>query len=188
MPGSACQVTLLGTADWAESGGRGPKSASARPGPCTRPRSADALTRRELPSGPTSGRRTPRSSRRDADGGDGQATTVGCGGSSLTPGLGRMVPRRAHRAGPIAELLGGGSEHTRCPRHRLIGRAHWRPCPLAPPPWSSDAAAGSTRRWWPACPTPTTTRYVPMDMPANCQSVRHGTPRSTSQLPMRSRH
>jgi hypothetical protein len=25
-----------------------------------------------------------------------------------------------------------------------------------------------------------------MDMPANCQSVRHGTPRSTSQLPMRS--
>jgi hypothetical protein len=32
---------------WAESGGRGPKSASARPGPCTRPRSADALTRRE---------------------------------------------------------------------------------------------------------------------------------------------
>ena len=32
---------------------RGPKSASARPGPCTRPRSADALTRREIPSGPT---------------------------------------------------------------------------------------------------------------------------------------
>jgi hypothetical protein len=29
---------------------------------------------------------------------------------------------------------------------------------------------------------------VPMDMPAICQSVRHGTPRSTSQLPMRSRH
>ena len=28
---------------------RGPKSASARPGPCTRPRSADALTRREIP-------------------------------------------------------------------------------------------------------------------------------------------
>ena len=31
----------------------GPKSASARPGPCTRPRSADALTRREIPPGPT---------------------------------------------------------------------------------------------------------------------------------------
>ena len=31
------------------------------------------------------------------------------------------------------------------------------------------------------------TRCVPMDMPAICQSVRHGTPRSTSQLPMRSR-
>jgi hypothetical protein len=30
---------------------RGPKSASARPGPCTRPRSADALTRQELPPG-----------------------------------------------------------------------------------------------------------------------------------------
>jgi hypothetical protein len=32
---------------------RGPKSASARPGPCTQPRSADALTRREIPPGPT---------------------------------------------------------------------------------------------------------------------------------------
>jgi hypothetical protein len=70
-----------------------------------------------------------------------------CGRSSLTPGPGRMVPRRAHRAGPIAELLGGGSELTRCPRHRLIGRAYRRPCPTAPPTrrrtrWPDRAGAG----------------------------------------------
>jgi fatty acid/phospholipid biosynthesis enzyme len=39
-----------------------------------------------------------------------------------------------------------------------------------------------------AClPNADTTRCMPMDMPAICQSVRYGTPRSTSQLPMRSR-
>jgi hypothetical protein len=37
-------------------------------------------------------------------------------GLHLDPGSGRMVPRRAHRAGPITALLGGGSELTRCPR------------------------------------------------------------------------
>ena len=71
-------------------------------------------------------------------------------GLHLDPGVGPDGPASGHRAGPIAELLGGGSELTRCPRHRLIGRAHWRPCPLAPPPWSLDAAAGSGRRGWPA--------------------------------------
>jgi hypothetical protein len=40
----------------------------------------------------------------------------GLGGLQLDLGPGRMVPRRAHRAGPIAELLGGDSELTRCPR------------------------------------------------------------------------
>jgi hypothetical protein len=60
----------------------------------------------------------------------------------LDPGSDRMVPRRAHRAGPVAELLGGGSELTRCPRRTgSSGRAYWRPCPMAPPPCSSDAAA-----------------------------------------------
>jgi hypothetical protein len=159
--------------------GRDPAPGRVRPMP---------LTRRELPSGPkTPGvKLVPLAATPVA--GTARRRPAAAGAPPLTPGVGPDGPASGHRAGPIAELLGGGSEHTRCPRHRLIGRAHWRPCPLAPPPWSSDAAAGSGRRWWPACPTPTTTRCVPMDMPANCQSVRHGTPRSTSQLPMRSRH
>jgi len=65
---------------------RGPGSASARPGPCTRPRSADALTRREYHPA----RQAPASSSfllaAGAVAGDGQAATGGCGGSSLTPG------------------------------------------------------------------------------------------------------
>jgi hypothetical protein len=112
---------------------RGPKSASARPGPCTRPRSADALTRREIPPGPTDARRQARSySAAGVGHRDDPRVRAACGRSSLTPGPGRTVPRRAHRAGPIAELLGGGSELTRCPRRtgssgeRIDGRARWR--------------------------------------------------------------
>jgi hypothetical protein len=80
---------------------RGPRSASARPGPCTRPRSADALTRREIPPGPTDARRQARSSsprrRRLGRPGDGRR------GLQLDPGSGRMVPmtrvgRSARRA------------------------------------------------------------------------------------------
>jgi hypothetical protein len=108
-------------------------------------------------------------------------------GAPLDPGSGRMVPRRAHRAGPITAVLGGGSELTRCPRRTGSSGASV----LAAMP--DDAAAlvvgrgGGIEPALVACRTPTTTRCVPMDMPANCQSVHHGTPRSTSQLPMRSR-
>ena len=110
---------------------RGPKSASARPGPCTRPRSADALTRRELPSGPTSGRRTPRSSRRDADGGDGQATTVGCGGSSLTrgwAGWSRVGPTGPAQSPSCSEAAAStqGVRGTGSSGERIGGRARWR--------------------------------------------------------------
>src|SRR5215218_456310 len=67
---------------------RGPGSASARPGPCTRPRSADALTQREIPSGPKApGLKlvrprppTPASSGRPEGG------AAAGGRSSLTPG------------------------------------------------------------------------------------------------------
>jgi hypothetical protein len=63
-----------------------PKSASARPGPCTRPRSADALTRREIPPGPST-RRQGRSSPAAAPAsGDGPRAPGGRGCSTLTPG------------------------------------------------------------------------------------------------------
>jgi hypothetical protein len=126
---------------------RGPKSASARPGPCTRPRSADALARREYHPA----RQTPRSSsfvlghwRRP------QGRPQDAGGLralQLDPGS-RMAPRRAHRAGPIAELLGGDSELTRCPRRngssgeRIGGRARWRRHPGRRTRWQDRARAG----------------------------------------------
>jgi hypothetical protein len=47
---------------------------------------------------------------------DGPGRAGGLRALQLDPGSGRMVPPGAHRAGPIAELLGGGSELTRCPR------------------------------------------------------------------------
>ena len=73
---------------------RGPKSASARPGPCTRPRSADALTRRELPPGPTdTGVKGGSSSAAGAEAWDGQAAGRRLRGLQLDPGSGRMVPR-----------------------------------------------------------------------------------------------
>jgi hypothetical protein len=74
--GNSTTVTVLG-----------PKSASVRPGPCTRPRSADTLTRRELPPGPTdAGVKVvpPRRQRRRP--GTARQPTGGCGGSTLTPG------------------------------------------------------------------------------------------------------
>ena len=66
----------------------GPKSASARPGPCTRPRSADALTRRgyhparERPGVKLVRPRPPIAGQL----GTAQRRRAACGRSSLTPG------------------------------------------------------------------------------------------------------
>ena len=73
---------------------RGPKSASARPGPCTRPRSADALTRREYhPARQAPGVKLVPPRRRRRRAGTARRPAGGCGGSTLDPGSGRMVPR-----------------------------------------------------------------------------------------------
>jgi hypothetical protein len=68
-----------------------PKSASARPGPCTRPRSADALTRREYhPARQTPASRSFVLGRQVAGelGRPGGALAA-CGRSTLTPGRAR---------------------------------------------------------------------------------------------------
>jgi hypothetical protein len=73
---------------------RGPKSASARPGPCTRPRSADALTRRDYHPA----RQAPASSSfvlgRQVAGqlGRPKGLVGGLRALQLDPGSGRMVP------------------------------------------------------------------------------------------------
>jgi AraC-like DNA-binding protein len=71
----------------------GPGSASARPGPCTRPRSADALTRREYHPA----RQAPASSSfllaADTDGRGRSGDDGRLRGLQLDPGSGRMVPR-----------------------------------------------------------------------------------------------
>ena len=82
----------------ARRGVRGPKSASARPGPCTRPRSADALARREYHPA----RQTPASSsfvlgRRRRPAGTARRRPGGCGRSTLTPG--RAGRSRGHGSG-----------------------------------------------------------------------------------------
>jgi len=78
---------------------RGPKSASARPGPCTRPRSADALTQREYhPARQAAGvklvrPRPPAAGQRGRSPGE----LAACGRSSLTPG--RAGWSRGHGSG-----------------------------------------------------------------------------------------
>jgi hypothetical protein len=76
---------------------RGPKSASARPGPCTRPRSADALTRREYHPARNARRQARSSSPRRRRAETARRSTGGCGGSSLTPG--RAGWSRGHGSG-----------------------------------------------------------------------------------------
>jgi hypothetical protein len=210
----------------------GPKSASARPGPCTRPRSADALTRWELPPGPIDAgvklirTRPPAPATGTTPGG-----AAACGRSSLTPrqaGWSRLGPtgrphrraaRRRRRTHKVPEV------------HRLIGASVWAvSAPAGAAALVVGRGGGSSGRWWPACSTLTTAlghrsaiatapasasigsssastsaearpaavtverkqsgpvaRSAPMDMPAICQSAHHGTPRSTSQLPLRPR-
>jgi hypothetical protein len=78
---------------------RGPGSASARPGPCTRPRSADALTRREYhPARQRPGVKLVRP-RPPLAGQPGTARgwRAACGGSGLTPG--RAGWSRGHGSG-----------------------------------------------------------------------------------------
>ena len=73
---------------------RGPKSASARPGPCTRPRSADALTRREYhPARQAPASRSFVLGRRRRRAGTARWPTGGLRALQLDPGSGRMVPR-----------------------------------------------------------------------------------------------
>ena len=85
----------------------------------------------------------------------------GCGGLralELDPGAGRMVPRRAHRPAPspsCSEAATSSQGARGAPAHRGERMGGVR-APMAPPPWSWDAAAGSSGRWWPACPTLTT--------------------------------
>jgi hypothetical protein len=97
---------------------RGPKSASARPGPCTWPRSADALTRRELPAGPTSGRRQGRSS--SAASCRPAGTVLGLWaawrGLQLDPGSGRMVPRTRVGRSALRATAPAGRGRSRAPR------------------------------------------------------------------------
>jgi hypothetical protein len=72
---------------------RGPKSASARPGPCTRPRSADALTRREYhPARQTPGVKVVRPRPPTPASWDAEGRVGGLRALHLDPGLGRMVP------------------------------------------------------------------------------------------------
>jgi hypothetical protein len=84
---------------------RGPKSASARPGPCTRPRSADALTRREIPPGPKAPgvklvRPRPPA---PTSWGRPRALRAACGRSSLTPGRAGWSRRHGSGVPPSAQ-------------------------------------------------------------------------------------
>ena len=110
---------------------RGPKSASARPGPCARPRSADALARREYHPA----RQTPGSSsfvlgrwRRPQGRPQGAAA---CGRSSLTSG--RVGWSRVGPTGPAqspscseATASSQGARGTGSSGERIGGRARWR--------------------------------------------------------------
>ncbi len=94
---AAQQSELQGTSPrW---DGERPGSASARPGPCTRPRSADALARREYH--PARRRPASRSFVLGHVAGHRDRSEVGwaaCGRSTLTPGTGRVVPSPPDRA------------------------------------------------------------------------------------------
>jgi hypothetical protein len=74
---------------------RGPKSASARPGPCTRPRSADALTRREYhPARQAAGVKVVPPRRRRRRAGTARWASGGLRAlSTLTPGRAGWSPR-----------------------------------------------------------------------------------------------
>jgi hypothetical protein len=85
----------LGIAGCNRAAGRvpGPKSASARPGPCTRPRSADALTRREdHPARQTPASRSFVLGRRRRPAGTVRGGVGGLRALHLDPGSGRIVP------------------------------------------------------------------------------------------------
>jgi hypothetical protein len=115
----------------------GPKSALARPGPCTRPRSADALTRREYHPA----RQTPTSrSFLLAAGADGPGWSGGVWrlrGLHLDPGSGRMVRRHGSGGPPSAQQHPPGEA---LPRPAGVPRAAqapalpaWSPPPPPPP-------------------------------------------------------
>jgi hypothetical protein len=105
---------------------RGPKSASARPGPSTRPRAADPLTRRENTTRPD---KAPASRSYDPGRDAGEPGRPGgrLGGLHLDAGSGRVVPvtrvgRSALRAAPPA---GRGRSRTRavwCAAPRVSSR------------------------------------------------------------------
>jgi hypothetical protein len=67
--------------------------------------------------------------------------------------------RRPYRT--YAGLLGrGGRLAAVAEAHRAAWTRVVEGCRRAPPPWSCATVAASSRRWWPACRTPTTDRGV----------------------------
>ena len=130
---------------------RGPGSASARPGPCTRPRSAHALTRREYhPPRQTPGVKLvhPRPPTRPA------GTVLGRAGGlralHLDPGSGRVVP---------GTRVGRSALRAAAPAGR--GRCRTVPPPSSPRQANSWPAARQRRtrgtgrrRGWFAAPSP----------------------------------
>ena len=136
---------------------RGPKSASARPGPCTRPRSADALTRREYHPA----RQTPASRSYLLAAGAGHLGRPSgvwrLRGLHLDPGSGRMVPvtrvgRSALRAaapagrgrGPTSHRTGAHVHHHAPPHLELIvERTYDSGAPLR----QAGPAGRRSRRW-----------------------------------------
>jgi hypothetical protein len=131
---------------------RGRKSASARPGPCTRPRSADAPARRGYhPARQTAGVRSYLLAAVAASSGRPEGRLAACGRSSLTPGRAgwsRVGPTGPAQSPSCSEAAASSQGARGAPAQQ--GRAYWRPYPMAPPPWSSEVAAGPSRRWWPA--------------------------------------
>jgi hypothetical protein len=96
---------------------RGPKSASARPGPCTRPRSADALTRREYhPARQTPASRSVVLGRRRRRPGTAQGPAGGLRGLHLDPGSGRMVPMTRVGRSALRAAAPAGRGRSRRPR------------------------------------------------------------------------
>jgi hypothetical protein len=128
---------------------QGPGSASARPGPCTRPRSADALTRREYhPARQTPASRSFVLGRRSPASWDGPRRAGGLRALHLDPGSGRMgsrghgsgVPPSAQRHLPgeaLARRLTSICDDPFCSGCRVVG-VTTRCAAGTPPGWRDD--------------------------------------------------
>jgi hypothetical protein len=129
-PGNSTSETALG-----------PKSASARPGPCPRPRSADAFTRREYhPARQRPASRSYVLGRRRRRPGTARRPAGGLRALQLDPGSGRMVP--VTRVGRSARRAAAPAGRGRC---RTGDQRRW---------WfvaSGAAADGTIRRTCVSC-------------------------------------